>query len=122
MKKKKFLLLVMTMVMLPLSSIQVSATPSDVDLQVGYIDPNNGDDSQRSPILIPQIGIEDYTLFFYTPCDGCELRIVGTNNIVEYSTIIALGTTSLVLPSYLSGTYEIQIIQGNLCFWGVIVL
>ena len=54
---------------------------------------------------------DDYTL---------ELRDEDDN--VVYSTVIPTGTTSLFLPSYLSGNYEIQIIQGNLCFYGYIIL
>lgn len=35
---------------------------------------------------------------------------------------IPTGTTNLVLPSYLFGEFEIQIIQGNIYFWGYIEL
>ncbi len=44
------------------------------------------------------------------------------NDNVVYSTVIATGTTSLVIPSTLSGEYEIQIIQGNISFYGYIEL
>lgn len=121
MTKKRTILFSLVMAILPLSN-SVYADPLDIDLQVGYVDPSDEEGNHRSLALTPHIGIEDNILFFYTPCDGCELRIVGTNNTVEYSTIISFGTTSLVLPSYLSGTYEIQIIQGNLCFWGYLDL
>ena len=109
--------------MLSFSSVNVYADPQGVVLQVGYIDPNNGDDGQqKSPILVPEISLDGYSIIFDTPCDGCTFRLVDENNNVVYSTVIPTGTTSLVLPSSLSGEYEIQIIQGNLCFYGFINL
>lgn len=111
------------MTLLPWSSVSVKADPTDITFGVRYEDPTDPkDDNPRSPILVPEVGIEDYTLTFYTPCDGCVLRLVDENDAVVYSTIIPTGTISLVLPSYLSGEYEIQIIQGNICFWGYIEL
>ena len=68
------------------------------------------------------VSLDNHTLFFLTPCDGCTLRLLDDNANVVYSTVIASGTTSLVLPSTLSGEYEIQIIQGNICFYGTIYL
>ena len=44
------------------------------------------------------------------------------NNNVVYSTVIPINTANLVIPSTLSGEYEIQIIQGNICFYGFIYL
>ena len=44
------------------------------------------------------------------------------NDKVVYSTVIPTNTTNLVIPSTLSGEYEIQIIQGNICFYGYIEL
>lgn len=122
MTKKRILLFSLMMVMLPLSSIHVYADQTDIDLQVGYDDPNEGIPEQRSPILLPHIGIEGYTLTFFTPCDRCLLQLLSEDNEVVYSTIIPSNAITLVLPSYLSGTYEIQIIQGNICFWGYIEL
>ena len=123
MAKKYFLIISCLTVMLSFSSVNVYADPQGVVLQVGYIDPNNGDDGQqKSPILVPEISLDGYSIIFDTPCDGCTFRLVDENNNVVYSTVIPTGTTSLVLPSSLSGEYEIQIIQGNLCFYGFINL
>lgn len=44
------------------------------------------------------------------------------NDNVEYSTVIPTNTTSLVILSTFSGEYEIQIIQGNISFYGFIEL
>ena len=119
--KKRFLFFVLTLALLPMSNVTVMAIP--INFNVGYENPQNPlDDDKRSLTLVPEVGIEDYTLTFYTPCDGCVLRLLDENDIVVYSTIIPTSTTELVLPSYLSGDYEIQIVQGNLYFWGYIIL
>ncbi len=118
---KKSIIISLLAAMLSLGNVSVYADPESVDLQ--YIDPEFGDIGQpKSPITIPEISLEDHTLYFYTPCDGCTLRLLDENDNVVYSTVIATGTTNLVLPSYLSGEYEIQIIQGNICFYGYINL
>ena len=92
---------------------------AEIDLEVGIVDPTG---SQEPPVLVPSVSLEGYTLYFMTPCDGCTLRLLDEDDAVVFSTIIPTGTTSLVLPSYLSGEYEIQIIQGNIYFWGFILL
>lgn len=123
MAKKNFLIISCLTVMLSFSSVNVYADPQGVVLQVGYIDPNNGDDGQqKSPILVPEISLDGYSIIFDTPCDGSTLRLVDDNDNLVYSTVIPTGTTNMVLPSFLSGYYKIQIIQGNLCFYGYIVL
>lgn len=123
MANKKSLMMLM-MAFLLLTSISVSAKqPTDINLEAGYVDPEDeGGDPHRSPILIPEVGIDNYTLTFYTPCDGCTLRLLDENDNIPFVTVIPVGTTTLVLPSYLSGTYQIQIISGNICFWGNINL
>lgn len=123
MVKKRILLFLMIMALLPLSSLRMSANnPDDIELEVGYVDPNSGQEHPRTPILIPHVGIDGYTLTFYTPCDGCTLRLLDGNGNVVYSTVIPVGTTTHVLPSYLSGEYKIEIIQGIYCFWGYVEL
>ena len=99
------------------------AETENVPLEVGFDDPShNQDNPQRGPISVPKISIEDYTLYFNTPCDGYLLRLVDEFDNVVYSTVIPVGATSLALPSYLSGTYELQIITGYYYFYGDITL
>lgn len=120
---KKSIIISLLAAMLTLGNLSVYADPELIVLEVGIEDPEHGDSSQqKTPITVPDISLEDHTLYFYTPCDGCTLRLLDENDNVVYSTVIATGTTSLVLPSTLSGEYEIQIIQGNICFYGYINL
>ncbi len=44
------------------------------------------------------------------------------NDNVVYSKVIPINTANLVIPSTLSGEHEIQIIQGNICFYRTIYL
>ncbi len=76
----------------------------------------------KTPVLPPSVSLDDHTLYFNTPCDGCTLKVVDSNDVVVYTTVISTGATFLALPSTLSGEYELQIIRGNYCFWGVIEL
>ena len=111
------------MTMLSFPTVCAYALPEIIPLQVSYTDPSyDQEDQNRSPELIPSVSIDDHTLFFETPCDGCLLRIIDEDNYVVYSVVIPVGATMHVLPTYLSGDYEIQIIHDNLCFYGYIEL
>jgi len=66
------------------------------------------------------VTLDDHTLTFYTSCLGCTLRLVNVEDEVVYTTAITSDT--LVFPSSLEGEYEIQIIQGEWCFYGEITL
>lgn len=120
MTMKKMFLLMAGAIAMPMSTLK--ADPLLLDLQVRYEDPSIGKPIPKSPIQPPHVGIEDYTLYLYTPCDGCEVRIVNADMEVEYSTIIPNGTNSLDLPTELSGEYELEIIQGGICFYTYIEL
>ena len=123
MNKKHFLIISLLTAMLSLTCVSVYADPIEIPLQVSYEDPNNGNDGQhKGSVPIPNISQDDYSLIFNTPCDGCTLRLLDEDGFVVYSTVIPMGTTNLVLPSWLSGEYEIQIIQGYWLFTGFISL
>ena len=116
---KKVLVSLLLMALFPLS--RVYAESSQVGLQSEYVDSSNPHNGQhRSPLNVPEVWIDDYTLLFMTPCDGCVVRLLDESGEVAYTTVIS--STSLVLPSHLSGNYRIEIIRGNFCFWGYINL
>ena len=118
---KKLFLVLTVAALLPFSSVCVNTLAGVVPLEVGYTDPNYDKPADpKSPILIPEVSIEDYALTFDASCLGCELRLLDEDGVLVYSTTITSGT--LVLPSYLSGNYELQIIRGNFCFYGDISL
>ena len=76
----------------------------------------------KSPIVQPQIGIEDYTLYIYSGCEDATLVLVDENDNEVFSQEIEDDTDQIVLPTTLSGTYEIRIYRGNYMFYGEIEL
>ena len=101
----------------------IYADGDSIPLQVTDINPTNDDDGpHKGPIQVPEVSLDDHTLYFFTPCDGCVLNIVDGSGAWVYTLVIPAGTTSLELPATLTGDYELQIIRGNYCFWGEIVL
>ena len=117
MKKKSlflFAMLVMTLLSLPSSDAYAARVP------LTYDDPTATPEPHRSPIEVPEIDLEGYTLTFIDSCVGCTLQLVNADDEVEYSTVISSDT--LVLPSTLEGEYEIRIICGDYYFYGNIEL
>ena len=93
--------MMLIMAFLSFSSINVSAkNPTNINLEAGYVDPEDeGGDPHRSPILIPQVGIDNYTLTFYTPCDGCTLRLLDENDNIPFVTVIPVGTYEILVEN-----------------------
>lgn len=123
---KKLFLLALTLVFLPLSMVRAEYPFPEfqqIVFEVRYIDPNIiKNPLPKSPVQYPYIGIDDHTIYFFTPCDGCTLRIVNEDGEVEYATVIPTDCESIELPATLEGEYEIQIIRDNYCFYGDIEL
>lgn len=95
----------------------------DIGLHVGIIDPTKPDNPiRRSPVRIPSVSIDDHTLFFNTPCDGCMLRLFNEDGDMVINMIIPDDSSIINLPTFLAGEYEIQILRGNYCFYGYINL
>ena len=77
--------------------------------------------SPRTPTLYPIVWQDGYELEFETPHEEYVLNIVSGTTIV-YTTVVASNVSSVQLPTTLSGTYELQLIQNNYCFYGYIEL
>ena len=73
-------------------------------------------------MLAPKVYIDDYTLLFEVNHPEYVLNIKDENDNVVYSTVVSSTQTQVVLPSTLSGTYEIQLVVNNLQFKGWINL
>ncbi len=94
-----------------------------IPFQSGRIRPTKpGTPNPKSPVLAPTVYIDGNVLTFETPCDGCVLQLVDEDDDVVYTTIIPAGTTTLVLPATLEGTFELQIIDGEWMFYADIEL
>lgn len=79
-------------------------------------DDNNGGGRPRTPVLPPTIAIDGHTLYIIGGCVGAELALVSADDEEVYTASLPEGTTLLVLPEWLQGTYELQIRRGQYIF------
>ena len=94
-----------------------------IDFESHYFDPSDiVNQNPRNPVDVPTVYLDDYTLTFEASHPEYVLYIKDENETVVYSTVVTSAMTEVVLPSALSGDYEIQLIMGNWCFWGYIEL
>ena len=117
MKTSKRFVLLLTLFLIPFVNVSVDVFASQIKLHVRIVDPTENQPADpKSPVLYPEVSNEDHVLTFDDFCLGCELRLMDEEGVLVYSATITSGT--LVLPFYLSGNYELQIIRGNFCFYG----
>ena len=76
----------------------------------------------KSPKAPPTVYQEDNTLTFVADHPEYVLYIKDEDEEVVYSTVVTSAETEVTLPSYLSGTYEIELVMGNWLFTGWIDL
>jgi hypothetical protein len=68
---------------------------------------NNPDyPDDRSLIFIPEVYLNAHTLTFVTPCTGGVVEILQQGTVVYAETVTA---QTMLLPSALQGTYELQL-------------
>jgi hypothetical protein len=90
---------------------------------VTEIDPvTTGNGRPKSPIQPPTVYIEDYVLTFTENHPDYTLYIKDEDGFVVYSTTVWSSDTEVILPSTLSGDYEIDLVMGNWLFTGFINL
>lgn len=82
--------------------------------------PDNGS-HPRSPMLVPVLYIDGYTLMASDGTLGSIIQILDEDDNVVFATYVAT-ESEIQLPTTLSGTYTIQVIRGNLTFEGEIEL
>ena len=76
----------------------------------------------RSPEETPIVYIDDYTLLFEANHPEYALNIKDEDGDVVYSTVVYSAQTQVVLPSTLSGNYQIELVMGYRLFKGWINL
>ena len=76
----------------------------------------------RSPDGTPIVYIDDYTLLFEVNHPEYVLNIKDEDGDVVYSTVVYSTQTQVVLPSTLSGDYQIELVVNNLLYKGWIEL
>ena len=71
----------------------------------------------KSLVQIPEVYLDGNTLSFDSAIEGCTVQLLDEDETVVYSSVISVGQTTLVLPSTLSGEYELQIVSGDITFY-----
>lgn len=86
-------------------------------LQVGWNDPTTGSgEFPRSPINPPSASLDDHTLYIDSEHPAYTLYLVDTTGDepdVVYQVNVPANVNAVVLPSTLSGTYELQLYDGG---------
>ncbi len=77
---------------------------------------------RKSPVKAPSVGIEEHSLIFLSSIQEGEVLLYNEDGEVVFATIIGGGCQRITLPSYLTGTYIIEIFQGQHCYWGYVNL
>ena len=85
-------------------------------------DQPGGNGHPRSPNETPIVYIDDYTLLFEANHPEYVLYIKDEDDNVVYSTVVYSDQTQVVLPSTLSGDYQIELVMGIWKFTGWINL
>ena len=81
-----------------------------------------GNSFPKTPIETPKVYIEDYTLSFGINHPEYVLIIKDENGQEVYTTTVFSTQPDVILPSTLSGNYEINLVMGNWLFTGWIYL
>lgn len=81
-------------------------------------------DIHRSPLRIPQVYLDSTNklLHFTTACYDTQVLIINPIDLSTEFTTTMDGETEVQLPMNISGQYELRIIRGNYCFWGIVEL
>ena len=117
--KKLFLFLFGAFVLSTSLSAQV-LVPLTVSIEDDEQPGTNG--QPKTPMLAPTVYIDDYTLLFEVDHPEYVLYIKDEDDNVVYSTVVYSILTQVVLPSTLSGNYQIELVMGYWLFKGWINL
>ena len=118
MKKISFILIVMLLIGGTLSS-----TAASIELKGGRINPTGSTTGHsKSPMTPWYIDLDDNVITMdATPCDY-TLNLYDEDDEVVYSVFVPAGSTMIVLPSTLSGSFEIRFETDTYYYYGDITL
>ena len=128
MKTKHFLITAFLALTSVAGFSQVPPQPGNDPLPFGITGPGDdnipivGNPLPKSPIQIPEVYLDGHTLSFDAAIEGCEVRLLDSNENVVFADSIEENQTTLVLPNALTGTFELQIIRGDIIFYCIIEL
>ena len=117
---KKFFLFMLGAFLISMSSFAQELIPLTVSLDDDYTPISHG--HPKTPITAPKVYIDDYTLLFEANHPEYVLNIKDEGDNVVYTTTVYSTQTQVVLPSILSGDYQIELVMGYWHFTGWINL
>lgn len=117
---KKLLLMIVGAFLLSTSLWARELVPLSVNIEDDEQPGTNG--YPRGPIEVPLVYIEDNTLSFETNHPDYTLIIKDEDGYVVYTTTVFSTDIEVILPSTLSGDYEVNLVMGNWLFTGWINL
>ena len=114
---KKLLLMIASAFMLSTSSWAWELVPLvPLPVQIDDDDRPIGNGHGRPAIETPKVYIEDYTLSFGINHPEYVLNIKDENGQEVYTTTVFSTQSNVILPSTLSGNYEINLVMSNWSF------
>lgn len=123
--KKNILLVVIIGVALTILPQPISAQEVGDEEEIEFridddapMEPGNS----KTPVLMPTLWQNGYLLDFHGTHANYVLRILDTTDNVVYFAVVPSMQTQVWLPTTLSGTYRIELISGDLLFYGYITL
>lgn len=117
---KKLLLLMAFSFCIGNSFAQSEGDGSDIPLTVEWSDPTGPlNPFPKTPIAIPHLSIIDHTLYLSNSYADYVFQILSSDGLV-YSTYVPAGTTTINIPSTLSGFYEIRLVTSTYYYKGYI--
>jgi len=126
MKKRLLLIVIQSFFLLTSNSLKASSANDDgllVPLDVEVVDPTHGSGTvPRTPILVPTASLDGNTFYINSGHADFVVQLLDEDDNVVYQTVMPSDVSSIVLPSTLSGTYQIQLLWGDWMFYGWINL
>ena len=94
---------------------------TQITFEVGIWKPvSGGNPVPKTPTTIPDVYLDGHTLYIDSIGYNCTIQIADITDTVVYSVFVPNGTTTVLLPSTLTGTYTLSLIPetGSYYFFG----
>ncbi len=119
---KKIFLLVS---LLAVAGIKMMASLQECDQNIGFtvgiVEPSDSHGGHpRTPVACPNVTQEGHALYFNVGYD-LTLLLLDEDGEEAYTTFAPAGTTTVVLPSTLSGEYELQLLPGGSFYFYTVI-
>lgn len=77
---------------------------------------------QRGPVELPEVFQEGHTFVADASCYGLTLRIVQGDSVVFETIVSEDDGGEVVVPEYITGYYELQVLDGYYIYYGYVML